>query len=221
MLLAIDTSTSTTGIALFDGEKVLAECTWQGPGYQTVELAPEIGLLLRRVGRKTVNVKAVAVATGPGSFTGLRIGIALAKGLALSGGRDLIGVPTMDVIAQAQPKFDTRLYVVLEAGRGRLAGMWYKWGRVGWQSDGELDLVQQEELPDLIDEEASVCGELSKEVRKLLRKEGHVSQVSAASCHRRPGFLAELGWNRLRKGEGSDPKTLSPIYISTGSNGGV
>lgn len=221
MLLAIDTSTSMTGIALYDGERVLAECTWQGPGYQTVELAPEIGLLLRRVGHKAGDLRAIAVATGPGSFTGLRIGIALAKGLALSGGRELIGIPTMDVMAQAQPKLDTRLYVVLEAGRGRVAGMWYKWSRNGWQSDGELQLSSEEELPEAITEEASICGELNKEVRRLLRKQAHIKQASPASCHRRPGFLAELGWNRWRKGESSDPKTLSPIYISTGSNGGV
>ncbi len=221
MLLAIDTSTSMTGIALYDGERVLAECTWQGPGYQTVELAPEIGLLLRRVGHKTADVRAIAVATGPGSFTGLRIGIALAKGLALSGGRELIGIPTMDVLAEAQAKLDTRLFVVLEAGRSRVAGMWYKWGRAGWQSDGELQLVSQEQLPEVISEEAYVCGELNKEVRKLLRKEAHIKQASPANCHRRPGFLAELGWNRWRKGENSDPRTLSPIYISTGSDGGI
>jgi tRNA threonylcarbamoyladenosine biosynthesis protein TsaB len=221
MLLAIDTSTSMTGIALYDGERVLAECTWQGPGYQTVELAPEIGLLLRRVGHKVADVKAVAVATGPGSFTGLRIGMALAKGLALSGGRDLIGIATMDIVAQSQPKLDTRLYIVLEAGRSRIAGMWYKWGRGGWQPDGELALVNQQDLPDAINEEAFVCGELNKEVRKLLRKEANIKQASPASCHRRPGVLAELGWNRWRKGDLSDPKTLSPIYISTDSIGGV
>jgi tRNA threonylcarbamoyladenosine biosynthesis protein TsaB len=221
MLLAIDTSTRMTGIALYDGEKVLAECTWQGPGYQTVELAPEIGLMLRRVGSWTSDVKAVAVATGPGSFTGLRIGMALAKGLALSGGRDLIGVPTMDILAQAQPKHETRLYVLLEAGRSRLVGMWYKWGRAGWQADSELELHEQEDLPEAIAEDAYVCGELKKDVRKLLRKGSHIKQASPAQCHRHPGILAEIAWNRWRKGDHSDPKTLSPIYISTGSNGGI
>jgi tRNA threonylcarbamoyladenosine biosynthesis protein TsaB len=221
MLLAIDTSTSMTGIALYDGERVLAEYTWRGPGYQTVELAPEIGLLLRRVGRNTTDVRAVAVATGPGSFTGLRIGLALAKGFALSGGRGLIGIPTMDIIAQAQPRLETRLYVVIEAGRGRVAGMWYKWGRRGWGPDSDLALVSQEDLPSVITDEAFVCGELNNELRKLLRKESHIKQASPAHCLRRPGFLAEMGWDRWRKGEQSDPKTLSPIYISTGSESGV
>lgn len=221
MLLAIDTSTRMTGIALYDGERVLAECTWLGPGYQTVELAPQIGLLLRRAGRSTADVGAVAVATGPGSFTGLRIGLALAKGLALSGSRDLIGIPTLDVMARAQPKVETRLYVLVEAGRGRVAGMWYRWGRGGWQPDGELELVSLAELPEVFTEEAHICGEINKEIRKLLRKVAHLHQASPASCHRRPGYLAEMGWERWRKGEHSDPKTLSPIYISTGSDGGV
>lgn len=221
MLLAIDTSTRMTGIALYDGERVLAECTWHGPGYQTVELAPEIGLLLRRVGNRTEDVRAIAVATGPGSFTGLRIGMALAKGLALSGGRELIGIPTMDVIARAQPRMENRLYVVLEAGRSRVAGMWYKWGRRGWQSDSDMELVSWQDLPGFLTEEAYVCGELSKDARKLLRKVSHLKQASVASSHRRPGFLAELGWEQWRKGEPSDPKSLSPIYVSSGSNGGV
>ena len=220
LLLAIDTSTRMTGVALFDGEQVLAECTWRGAGYQTVELAPEIGLLLRKVDSSVDAVRAIAVASGPGSFTGLRIGMALAKGLALSGGRELIGVPTMDIVARSQPRLDRRLYIVIEAGRGRAAGMWYKWGRTGWESEGDIELTAWSDLPEHLSEEAYVCGELPVEVRKNLRKRSHLDHGTPAGCHRRPAYLAEIGWERWKKGKSAGPEEIVPIYITTALDGG-
>jgi len=81
MLLALDTATKTMGIALHDGSQVLAESIWSGVGHHTIELAPEVALMLRRIGGTTATLSSIAIAQGPGSYTGLRIGMALAKGL--------------------------------------------------------------------------------------------------------------------------------------------
>src|SRR5512138_2408534 len=99
MLLAVDTSTTWIGLALYDGMRVLGEMTWQSKNHHTVELSPGINELLNRCGVTTANLGALGVAIGPGSFTSLRIGLAMVKGMALALRIPVVGVPTLDVLA--------------------------------------------------------------------------------------------------------------------------
>ena len=92
MLLALDTATRNISLALHDGQAVLAEQTWRSAQHPTAELAPQVALLLLRAGLQPAGLQAVAVAIGPGSYTGLRIGLGLAKGLALAQAIPLVGV---------------------------------------------------------------------------------------------------------------------------------
>ena len=80
MLLAIDTSTRMIGVALYDGVQILSETLWLSGQYHTVELAPTVDALVEQAGVPLADIQVVAVALGPGSFTGLRIGLAFAKG---------------------------------------------------------------------------------------------------------------------------------------------
>ena len=79
MLLAIDTSTELIGIALFNGTNVLAEQTWRSKNYHTVELVPAIKEMLTKTQTKASSLTGIGVALGPGSFTGLRIGLTMAN----------------------------------------------------------------------------------------------------------------------------------------------
>src|SRR5688500_2739168 len=92
-LLAIDSSTEQAGVALFDGER-LSEATWEAGRTQTATLLREVDGLLSLAGATIEDVAAIAVATGPGTFNGLRVGLGVAKGLALATGVSLLGVPT-------------------------------------------------------------------------------------------------------------------------------
>ena len=78
MLLALDTSTLTCGIALYDDPVVVGEMMWRTASHHTVELAPAVAELLRRCSVAPTDLKCVAVALGPGSFTSLRISLAFA-----------------------------------------------------------------------------------------------------------------------------------------------
>ena len=113
MLLAIDTATRLISLALHDGQTVAAESTWQTDQYHTAELAPQAALLLRRAGVEPSQLQAMAVAIGPGSYTGLRIGLGFAKGLALAQGVPLVGVPTLDGLMRAQPQRAERALALL------------------------------------------------------------------------------------------------------------
>lgn len=214
MLLAIDTSTRMMGLALYDGSSVLGEMAWQSQGHHTVELAPTVEELLHRTGVAWDDLEAVGVALGPGSFTGLRIGLALAKGLALSRFLPLVGVPTLDVVAAGHPVVDLPLAAVLRAGRGRLAVGWYRETAGRWESWRKPERLNAESLAKRIRQPTIVTGELAaEERRRLRRKRKNVLLASPASAQRRPAVLAELAWERMAAGELDDPLTLAPIYL--------
>src|SRR5512138_413926 len=120
MLLAVDTSTAQIGLGLYDGGQVIAESLWYSEQHHTVELAPAVADLLRRAVVSMAQVEVIGVAIGPGSFTALRVGLAFVKGLSLSRKLPLIGIPTLDILAAAQPAVKLPLLAVLQAGRGRI-----------------------------------------------------------------------------------------------------
>lgn len=214
MLLAIDTSTRSVGLALYDGIRVVSEHSWWSQEYHTVELAPAIDRLLGQSKASIHDLTVIAVATGPGSFTGLRIGLALAKGIALAGHIDLVGIPTLDILAASQPVSDLRLAAILQAGRGRLGVGWYRQYLGHWVQDGKSEILDGQQLSERITEPTWICGELSESERHLLlRKRKNAKVASPANCTRRPSFLAELGWQKWREGYADDPATLVPTYL--------
>jgi tRNA threonylcarbamoyladenosine biosynthesis protein TsaB len=218
VLLAIDTSTRNVGIAIYDGSQVLSETIWASQDYHTVELAPAIAETLSRAGLKFQNLKVLAVATGPGSFTGLRIGLAVAKGIALACHLPIIGIPTLDIVAESQPIAPgVRLAAVLQAGRGRLAVGWYSATNGHWELNPPLEIMDAQKLSRYIHEPTLVCGELTEEQQHALaRKYKNVILISPAHSIRRPSLLAELAWRRWTSGEVDDPATLSPTYLHLG-----
>jgi tRNA threonylcarbamoyladenosine biosynthesis protein TsaB len=213
MLLAVDTSTSQTGLALYDGAQVRAEMLWHSRAHHTQELAPAFVSLLERTGTKAGDLTALAVAIGPGSFTSLRVGLAFVKGLALARHLPLIGIPTLDVAAAAIPVEKTPLAAVLQAGRGRIAAAWYKAARDGWQLKESASVTTVEALAGSVQSRSIVCGELSAAERALLQKNGLVRLASPAACARRPGILAELAWARWQAGKVDALASLAPVYL--------
>jgi tRNA threonylcarbamoyladenosine biosynthesis protein TsaB len=214
MLLAVDTSTAQVGLALYDGAQVIAEYTWRSSRRHTVELAPAISELLARCGSTMDVVHALGVALGPGSFTSLRVGLALVKGLALAKHIPLIGIPTLDILAHAQPASKHPLLCAIQAGRGRFAIGAYKSSRKGWQAQGQARVVTLEALQDEVKSPSVVCGEFTaEEIQKITNENIHLA--SPAQSVRRPAVLAELAWARWQAGDVDDEASLAPIYLHT------
>jgi tRNA threonylcarbamoyladenosine biosynthesis protein TsaB len=213
VLLALDTATQMVGLALHDGAEVRAETIWMGGGRQTVEMAPEVALALRRQGISSSALTALAVAIGPGSYTGLRIGLALAKGIALAHNLPLIGVPTFDILARAQPRQDEPMLALIRAGRGHAAGMWYKWKASAWQPISEVVSLAWSELEAILAEPTYIVGELDGPTRAALSESPGMRLATPAQCVRRPSYLAEMAWERVRSGASGDPAAVNPIYL--------
>lgn len=220
MLLAIDTSTRTISIALHAGHALVAESSWRSPDYHTVELAPAVAVMLDRAQTAPGELKGIGVAIGPGSFTGLRIGLALAKGLALAHNVPLVGIPTLEILAHAQPPREEPMLAILQAGRGRVAAGRFTSTPDGWQSEGEVRVVRWPELAASIESPVYVCGEVDEEGMSVLRKlRGKAIIAPAYLSLRRAGALGELAWARLRAGQTDDPVSLAPVYLSAETSG--
>ncbi len=215
MLLALDTSTEQLGLALFDGQRVWTEVMWHAGRHHTRELAPWIHRMLQANGLQPRDLGVVAVATGPGSFTGLRVGLSVGKALALALRIQMIGVFSLDVTAAGIPHYPHRmLLAVLPMGRGRLAAGWYRWRRDHWHAEGPPFLATPEDLLKQITEPVIVGGEMSAEARSVLSQSPFVHLASPVVSVRRPAWLAQLAWQRWKKGLVDDPVTLTPYYLS-------
>lgn len=203
------------GLALYDGAQVVGESLWRSQNHHTVELAPAIHELLVHCGVQPDQLKVIAVALGPGSFTSLRIGLAVAKGMALALRIPVIGIPSLDILVAAQPVRELPLIAVLQLGRGRLAAGHFSPGKHSWELQGDLEISSIDKLVEEIQTQTLVCGEFSAAERQALaRKRKLIVLASPALAVRRPSYLAELAWKRFNAGKVDDPISLSPIYLS-------
>jgi tRNA threonylcarbamoyladenosine biosynthesis protein TsaB len=213
MLLAVDTSTAQVGLALYDGTQVVSEYAWRSGQRHTVELAPAVSELLARCGLTMNDVQALGVALGPGSFTSLRVGLSLVKGFALARSLPLIGVPTLEILAAAQPLSKLPLLVAIQAGRGRLAAGWYKRSRGSWKAKGTPRVVTAKALVEEVESPMILCAELTMAERQTLAANRAIQLASPADSVRRPAVLAELAWRRWQAGDVDDSAALAPIYL--------
>jgi tRNA threonylcarbamoyladenosine biosynthesis protein TsaB len=212
MLLAIDTSTELTGLALYDANGPRAEAAWHSGRNHTAQLLPQLDVMLRHLAAPRDAISAVAVALGPGSWSGLRVGLSVAKGLAMAGGLPLLGVATLDALAFQHARPGTSIYPLIRLGRERFATALFHGDGARTEPDRNLSLA---ELCAEVRQRAIFCGDLDDATRRELRRtlgERALLPEPAANL-RRPAFLAALAWRRLAVGERDDLVTLEPIYL--------
>ena len=221
-LLALDTATQFISIALHDGQQVLAEQTWLSENHHTVELAPAVHALLSQANLAAADLTALAVSLGPGSYTGLRIGVALAKGMAAAHDLPLVGISTLDILASEQPQTPGALILVLNAGRHRVVTARYHWRKGQWKPRGEAENMDWDTLIASIDGPASISGEVSAEGRSAIeaaqKQSLPITLTSPVLRLRRAGFLAEEAWARLRATPDKRAfraAAVAPIYVKT------
>lgn len=225
MLLAIDTATRQISLALHNGRILLAEHTWPSENQHTVQLIPSILALLEQCRLTPKDLTAFAVATGPGSFTGLRIGVAAAKGMAGTVKAPLVGVGTLDVAAACYPGgLSHALVAAAAAGRGRVVVCSYAWRKNAWKARSEMRLTDWAGLITSLDGAATITGDIDAaglDALKQARASGMPVTVAPAAYRlRRAGVLAELAWAQLHATPEQgvfDPSLVTPIYVKSAS----
>lgn len=222
MYLAIDSTTALAGVAVIsmDGT-VEAEVTWRAGRNHTAELYPGIEEVLRRGKATREDLTGIIVAVGPGSFTGIRIGMATAKGLAIGLRVPLVGVGTLEAATYAFAWAGRLVWGALDAGRGQVVVAAFE-GEPTGSAQGQWRRVVEEQILDpeafclaIGGGEVILCGEPPDGVLELVRERlgDRVTTPSKAARIRRPGALAELGWKRLIDGDSDDPMNLAPLYV--------
>jgi len=214
--LAIDTATDFVGVALHGGARVPDEATVPTRRRHTALLAPLVAAMLERHALAVADLAGVAVAIGPGSYTGLRAGLAFAKGLWVAAGTPVFGVPTLDVLAAplSAPVVarDAPLWAVMGAGRTRLVAACYPPSPGDWPDPASLEAWTADDLLSAAAPPAWVAGEIADDLRARLEAAG-LRVLPAAAGLRRAGWLAELGRARAAGGAPADPARLSPVYL--------
>lgn len=215
MILAIDTATRWLGVALHDGTAVLAELGWRCLNNHTTELAPTIQEMMTRVGVQAADLSGIAVAIGPGSYTGLRVGLAMAKGLALPFQTPILDIPTLDIVATQVPQYNGRLFVIAEAGRTRICIGEYRWHTdVGWLAKGQPQIESWQTVLAETEGQTLFAGEISEKTAVKIKEANPKFEVAlGGTAVRRAGNLAELGWRKLRQGEAGNTAHLAPTYL--------
>lgn len=222
MLLAIDTSTRYAGIAVADADRVVSCRVWYSNVNHTMELMPEIAESLRNQEIDVGSLEGVGVALGPGGFSALRVGMSVAKGLAMTGKTPLLGVGTLDLEAFPfiEPGRESGFSVcaLLEAGRNELASAHFAPGGKRTREDTISPLG---EILESITEPTLFCGEgvqgRSQEIKDRLGDLAIVVQPSAAT---RLWSLTALARQRLESGQVDDLAELQPYYLRMPSIGG-
>ncbi len=215
MYLVVDTATRDLGVALMDDAGVAGQFHWRTRQNHTKELVPAIRHLLDKAGIALNDLGGIVVSLGPGGFSGLRVGMTTAKGLAVGTGAPLVAVHTLDAVAYPMMGLGAPVCALMPVGRGEVAAAMY--GANGSEMEKTVDehLTTIEDLADSVREATIFCGpitdEMESEIRERLGGRGLVpAGVGRAS---RVVAMGEIGIRKIGGGEADDPVTLQPLYI--------
>lgn len=215
MILSINTSVPEYSVSLssMDGS-IIAEYYSGTKKENFKDLAPAVEFLFKATERQIKELEAIFVAVGPGRFTGLRVGLSLAKGLAYTLQIPILGVNSLDALACSIPIFYPKVVVFLESRRDEWFVGVYENGPEGCKRKGDIKVVKKRELKGLVDEVSLVYGH-NYNIAPVIKEELG-DQVKLLPPwywgFRTPGIIS-LGLDRLRRGEKDDPKELEPFYM--------
>lgn len=220
MIIAIDTATQSASVALAHADGAIAvELTWRAGRNHTMHLHPTLRHVMMLAGIKPTDLTGIIAVRGPGSFTGIRIGLATAKGLAQGLEIPIVGVGTLDAAAYGLVHQAWTVWSVVDAGRGQYAAAAYTASDDGGVTRVvEETILSPDALCDVLAERGEQCvltGEFDDSLGELAaEKVGQRLTVSPGNLRvRSSANAARLGMLRLQRGDIDDVATLEPLYL--------
>ncbi len=207
-LLALDTSTDYLSIAIAEDEKIVGRLHKNAPRSHSSLLMPMIDRLFKKTRLKLADMDYFCIGAGPGSFTGLRIGVSTVKGLAFVAGRPIAAVPTFDAIALNARTLCGTICPVLDARKGKVYGCFYRSdGKGSVKRDSDYLLVPVEELLKKAKEYDNLyyLGDYAERIPGAV--------IATAKWHPRADMIARIGLQMVRNKKFVSPEKLEPMYI--------
>jgi tRNA threonylcarbamoyladenosine biosynthesis protein TsaB len=207
-VLAIDTSTLAGGVALVDGDRTVAEYVLDIRLTHSERLMPTVDRVMADAGWAPGRLTGLAVAIGPGSFTGLRVGMSAVKGLALALGLPIAAVPTLDALASGLAGAALPVCPVVVARRDEVYASLYRWDGVAMRREWDYLALAPRELAERLREPVLLTGDGAGTIA------GPLAQV-APPWRSLPSVAAvgHLGAQRLRAGRSVAAAELVPLYV--------
>ncbi|MBI5194838.1 MAG: tRNA (adenosine(37)-N6)-threonylcarbamoyltransferase complex dimerization subunit type 1 TsaB [Nitrospirae bacterium] len=214
-ILALETATMAGSAAIVSDEELIGEIRVNISVAHAERLMPSIEYLLNASRISIKDIDAFAVSIGPGSFTGLRIGLSTAKGFSYSTGRPIISVPTLDAFARTLPFCPHFICPLLDARKNEVYAGLYKWERgictkiVPETAINPADFLRQIKGP------AVFMGEGAKIYRKFIEDVLGDAALFAPAAKMIPSASAvgEIALEKLKEGTIADPVSLAPFYL--------
>jgi tRNA threonylcarbamoyladenosine biosynthesis protein TsaB len=214
-ILGIDTSTMIAGVGIIEDDRVLIDLRYDVKITYSEVLLSTIDLALRIVGLGAEKLDGFAISIGPGSFTGLRIGLSTVKGLCFASGKPLASVPSLDALASLSLFCRYPVVPLLDAKKNQVYAAIYDTGEGDLKRKSEYLVVDIEELIKNISSETLFVGPGATVYRKdLIRFLGekarfapHEQSLPSGAC------IARLGWGKIISGQVADIADLEPMYL--------
>ena len=214
-ILGIETATTWGGVALVDGDTVVFASSFEAPNNHSTECADMVSQALRKASLGLGEIDAVAVSIGPGSFTGLRVGLSLAKGLCAASGLPVVPVPTLEAIACNLAGTQILICVLLRARKGYYYVGSYRPTDNGVEALGYIEVLSPEQIVERTGEPTLFTGEGVEGCRLILgRGLGHLARFADAPITRADAQrVAKLGAMRLAESAVHEVGSLEPLYL--------
>jgi len=212
--LALETSGRIGSVALVEEGRVLAEEQFPHGLAHAAKILTVIDTLCKKLGWKPADLRELYISIGPGSFTGLRIGVTVAKTLALATGVKLVGVPSVRVLAENAPEEAINLVIVLDAKRGQIFTSRFRRGTRGWDEQEPAHLDDLQSMLARAPRPVHLLGDGIPQHQQFIPS-GDTGVVLTAPETWRPraSVVASEGVRLAAAGTFADPDRLTPIYL--------
>lgn len=214
-ILAVDTATSSCSVAVADDEELLAEMTIDNGQTHSRHLTVLIRQVIRLAGISLPEIDGFAVTKGPGSFTGLRIGMSTVKGLAVASGRPVVGVPTLESLAMQSGTFNLLVCPLIDARRGEVYFASYRFEQNRLLAQHEEQAALPQNILSEIQEPCVFIGNGAIVYRQnIIEKLGDQAYFAPSGQHIiRGATVALLGQRRIATGDIDEIESLVPTYL--------
>lgn len=215
IILGIDTSSYLNSVGLVDNEQVLKDFTWEAMNNSLQRIIGVIDSVLTSQGLTPEDVSGLGVGIGPGSWTGVRVGVTVAKIFACTAGTSLCGISSLDTIACQGKDADIQICPLIDGGRETVYSAFYHRSQGTIARKGDYYSGDIRGLLERIEEPTLLLGPAISRYRHIISENlGHrASYRDEPEETHRGSIIALQALCRLQRGEKDDPLSLTPLYL--------